>query len=101
MQFTFDQSVIESCDNIKFCNNIQSCGKVNAADDIEPMDTQELIDDKCDMLDDDFDYVLAGIDKLCREGKYRKALDIIETVSDILNATIADIGDSFAAEAED
>ena len=66
----------------------------------EKKDPQEIIDEKLDALKDDFEYAVAGIDKLCREVEYEQAYDIIDNISSVINAAIAEIGDNFTNNTE-
>lgn len=58
----------------------------------------EVAQDKCDNLENDFDYVLSGIDKLCREGMYKEAIEIIDAVSHTLDQAVTAIGNNFTSE---
>ena len=71
---------------------------ITAAEEGKPQDPMEILDEKCDILEDDFDYVLAGIDKLCRDGSYSIANDIIEAISSAVNDAISQIGDVVSEE---
>lgn len=77
---------------------VSSCDKVMAAEDDKAQAIQEVVDQKCDELEDDFEYVLAGINKLCREDMQEKAIEVIKNISDKLSEVISDIGDSFAGD---
>lgn len=71
---------------------------INAADDAKPKDIQDVVEEKCDALEDDFDYILSGFDKMCREGMCDAASEIIDNLSAVLNDTISEIGDHFTTE---
>jgi len=61
----------------------------------------DLADELQDNLDDDFGYILAGIDKLKRENKLSEAIAIMESLSDALNNAISDIGDNIDSTPEE
>ena len=68
---------------------------------IEAADKEEnpqldLADELQANLDDDFEYILAGIEKLKRENKLSEAIAIMESLSDALNIAISDISDNFS-----
>lgn len=66
-----------------------------AEEDQKKMTLEEIVDEKMDNLEDDFDYALSGLDRLCREGDCQRALEIIEQIAATLDTAIADIGESF------
>ena len=86
MRFTFNDE------------DIKACGSITAAEDSEEKDFTEIVEDKCDKLEEDFSYLLAGIDKLCREGKQNDAVSAISSVSEAINAAISNVGDIFSSE---
>ena len=96
MKIKFTPCSVESCDKVKPSKKVELCDKISAAD--EGIDKQDIIDDKCDALDDDFDYILSGIDRLCREGNYGQANSIIENLAAALDQAISQISDIFAEE---
>lgn len=55
----------------------------------------DKLDELHDTIEDDFDYVLAGIERLGREGKHSQAMQIMQNISNTLNQAISDIGDNF------
>ena len=50
-----------------------------------------------DNIEDDFDYVMAGIERLGREGMMDEAISLLNTLSDTLNSAIGIIGGDFEA----
>ena len=66
-----------------------------AEEDQKKMTLEEIVDEKMDNLEDDFDYALSGLDRLCREGDCQRALEIMEQIAATLDTAIADIGESF------
>ena len=69
---------------------------INAAEeDQKKMTLEEIVDDKMDTLEDDFDYAISGLERLCREGDCQRALEIIDQIAATLDTAIADIGESF------
>ncbi len=61
----------------------------------------DLADELQANLDDDFEYILAGIEKLKRENKLSEAITIMESLSDALNVAISDIGDNIDSTPEE
>lgn len=69
---------------------------INAADaDEKKMTMEEIVDEKMDNLEDDFDYAISGLERLCREGDCQRALEIIDQIASTLDIAITDIGESF------
>lgn len=64
--------------------------RIIAAADAEK-DTR--FEDGYDALDDDFSYLLEGLEKLDRDNSTLEALEIIEEVSRSVNVAIAKVGD--------
>ena len=50
-----------------------------------------------DRVEDDFDYVLAGIERLGREGALDEALNLLNTLAETLDSAIGIIGADFEA----
>ena len=67
---------------------------VTAAED-KPNPAQERADELHDRIEDDFDYVIAGIERLGREGQLDAAIDIMQKIADTLDGAIAVIGEDF------
>ena len=74
--------------------SIKATRKVTAADEVEDPRIEQL-DDLHARVEDDFDYVLAGIERLGRENMLDEALSLLNTLSDTLNSAIAIIGEDF------
>lgn len=78
----------------------KSRGNINSSETLEIKAAEDsanklsdIVDEKSKGLEDDFDYVLAGIDKLCREDKCNEAIMMIDKVSEALNSAVNEIGD--------
>lgn len=55
----------------------------------------DALDDLQDKVEDDFDYVMAGIERLGREGMLDEAINLLNTLSDTLDSAVSIIGDDF------
>ena len=78
---------------MKIRHSILGNNYIEAADkDTNPQ--LDLADELQDNLDDDFGYILAGIEKLKRDNKLSEAIAIMESLSDALNVAISDISDN-------
>ena len=87
MKFTFDPC--------KEC--VDSCDKITAAEEEQKgKSLEELVDEKLDNLSDNFDYFVAGVEKLCREDNCQEAISIIDTIEAALNNAIGAVSDNFA-----
>ena len=79
---------------MKIRHSILGNDYIEAADkDANPQ--LDLAEELQDNIDDDFGYILAGIEKLKRENKLSEAIAIMESLSDALNNAISDISDNF------
>lgn len=68
---------------------------IRAAKD-EPVDPRlEQADLLHDRVEDDFDYVLTGIERLGREGMIDEALELLNTIAGTLDSAISIIGNNF------
>ena len=84
----------------KFTVTASANRRIEAADEkINP--AQERADELQDRIEDDFDYVVAGIERLEREGQFDAAIDIMEKIAGTLDAAIGVIGEDFVTEEED
>lgn len=72
--------------------------KVQAAEEDKPMTMEDRTDERLDAVSDDFDYVISGIERLERQGKFDEAMDILNKISDTLNGAIGVIGNTFEDE---
>ena len=69
---------------------------VKAAKDEEPVDPRlDQLDELLDKVDEDFEFAMAGIDRLGREGMLDEALKLLNTLSDTLDSAIGIIGGDF------
>jgi len=68
---------------------------IKASEKEASKDPQERVEDQCDAIEADFDFALAGIEKLARDGEYEAASDAANKIHAVLNEVIADIGDNF------
>lgn len=83
MKFRFDPSI--------------NASKILAADDEQKkMSLEDVLSEKCDNLEDDFDFFLAGIDKMCREDRCQEAIAIIDSLAASISEGISEISDEFA-----
>jgi len=73
--------------------------KITAAEDEEKAKSlSDIVDEKSDVLSDDFDYFIAGIEKLWREDKCQEAIAILDKVSEAIAVGISEVGDYFTEE---
>lgn len=98
MKFRFRPEDIEACDISTKGVDIESCDNITAADEGKKS-MEDVVGDKLDALSDDFDYAVAGLDKLCRDGQFEEAMGIINALSESLGNAIAQIGGTFESEA--
>ena len=76
--------------------NSKNIQPIKAADDkVNP--AQERADELQSNVEDDFSYVIAGIERLVREGQLDAAIDILEKISSTLNSAIGVIGEDFGS----
>lgn len=73
---------------------VDASKKVQAAEEVENPKMEQL-DELHDRVEDDFGYVIAGIERLGREGMLDEALSLLNTLADTLNSAISIIGDDF------
>lgn len=75
---------------------------VMGADDDDFIEEAATEQDKADELQDiveaDFDYVIAGIERLEREGQFDSAIEVLSKMSSTLNSAVGVIGDDFAVD---
>lgn len=84
MEFSFNPQDITAIDTI-------SGVKGDGVDDPR----LDALDDLQDKVEDDFDYVMAGIERLGREGMLDEAINLLNTLSDTLDSAVSIIGDDF------
>ena len=67
---------------------------VKAAEDkVDPRVDQ--VADLQDKVEEDFSYLIAGIERLVRENQFDDALELLNTLSDTLDSAIGIVGDDF------
>lgn len=82
-------------------DRINSATDIYAADDTEDVDPRlDRADELQDRIEDDFDYVLAGVERLGREGQLDSAIDIMEKIANTLDSAISIIGEDFGSDEE-
>lgn len=72
--------------------------RITASEEEKARTLEEIVDEKCDNVEDDFDYIISGIDRLCREDRCQDAIAVLDTVAAALDEAIASIGDLIAEE---
>ena len=71
---------------------------IRAAKD-EPVDPRlEQADILHERVEDDFDYVMTGIERLGREGMIDEAIDLLNTIAGTLDSAIGIIGGDFEVD---
>ena len=55
----------------------------------------DAVADLQDNVEEDFDYVMSGIERLVREGMIDEATNLLNTLSDTLNSAVGIIGNDF------
>ena len=69
---------------------------IKAADDTEFEDPRlDQVDELHDRVEDDFDYVMTGIERLGREGLLDEAISLLNTLADTLDSAVGIIGNDF------
>lgn len=53
------------------------------------------VEDLQDKVEDDFDYVMLGVERLIREGMIDDASSLLNTLSETLNSAVGIIGNDF------
>lgn len=75
--------------------------KITAAEDEEFEDPRIAeADDLQERVEDDFDYVMTGIERLSREGMLDEAIELLNTLADTLDSAIGIIGGDFESGSE-
>ena len=74
---------------------------VKAAEDEKADPRMDQADELLSRVEDDFDYVMTGIERLGREGMLDDAISLLNSLADTLDSAIAIIGDNFDTGAED
>lgn len=58
------------------------------------------VDELQDRVEDDFDYVMTGIERLGREGLLDEAISLLNTLADTLNSAVGIIGSDFESNSD-
>ena len=87
--------------------NIESSSRVKASSIMAAKEDEEFEDpciteaeDLQDRVEDDFDYVMAGIERLIREGMLDNAISLMNTLADTLDSAVNIIGNDFESGSE-
>lgn len=59
----------------------------------ESTDQEEILKDTLSVLKDDFDYIVAGIERAGRQGKYSEVMLILTGIEESFDAAISNISD--------
>jgi len=70
---------------------------IRAADDIEDP-RMDQIEELQERVEDDFGYVMSGIERLGREGMLDEAINLLHTLADTLDSAINIIGNDFKSD---
>lgn len=75
---------------------VRATTKPVVADSPEKPDTEEIIQERIDALDDDFDYIISGVEKLSRMGGSNAdaAVSILGQLSESLQGFIGQVADN-------
>lgn len=74
---------------------------ITAAKDEELDPRYEEADELHDRVEDDFGYVMAGIERLGRDGMIDEAINLLNSLADTLDSAIGIIGNEFESNTED
>jgi hypothetical protein len=70
-------------------------------DEVEDPRADEA-DEIQERVESDFDYVITGIERLCREGMYDEAINLLNTLASTLDSAVGIIGNDFeSADSEE
>ena len=64
----------------------------------EQPSVEDKFGDDMDKLQDDFDFVMSGIEKIASDGDYSKANELINGLSQMINASIEEMAEGISAE---
>ena len=84
MQFKFDPQAISSVETI-----------AGVKGDSKEDPRIEAIEDLQTKVEDDFDYVITGIERLVREGMMDDASSLLNTLAETLDSAVSIIGNDF------
>jgi len=81
---------------------VNASKKIIAAKEDEEFEDPRITEaeDLQDRVEDDFDYVMAGIERLQREGLLDEAISLLNTLSDTFDSAIGIIGNDFESGSE-
>lgn len=65
----------------------------------EQPSVEEKLKDQIDQLNDDFDYAIAGIEKLAADGNFGAASELARSLSEMVNASIEEVSENISSEA--
>lgn len=84
-----------STEDIDSCSKVQASSVMGAKDD--EMEDPRVVEaeDLQDRVEDDFGYVMVGIERLVREGMLDEAISLMNTLADTLDSAIGIIGGDF------
>ena len=71
--------------------------RITAAEDDKANPALDKADELQARIEDDFDYVIAGVERLGREGQLNAAIDIMEKIATTLDSAIGIIGEDFGS----
>ena len=72
---------------------------IRAAEDSEFEDPRiDQVEELKDIVDEDFEYVMSGIERLSREGLLDDAIELLTTLSGTLDSAVGIIGDKFESD---
>lgn len=87
--------------DIDSCSDIKASSIMGAADEDEFEDPRITeADDLQNRVEDDFDYVITGIERLGREGLLDEAISLLNTLANTLDSAIGIIGNDFESGSE-
>ena len=81
---------------------VNASKKIIAAKEDEEFEDPRITEaeDLQDRVEDDFDYVMAGIERLIREGLLDNAISLMNTLADTLDSAVNIIGNDFESGSE-
>lgn len=87
--------------DVDSCSKVAASSVMAAGQDDEPVDPRlDEVDELHDRVEDDFGYVMVGIERLGREGMLDEAIDLLNTLADTLDSAIGIIGGDFESGSE-
>lgn len=58
---------------------------------------EDKFGDAVDKLEDDFDFVITGINKLAADGDFGKAMELVSGLSEMINASIEEMAEAVSS----